>query len=159
MRRYSCGSVTLPTDRAVTCQLFATAASIMAWSIENPWDKSSIVLVPVPFTVESCKMQHCHFVYWWLDINNITTQKVALEGWHKTYIDKRCHLSWLRKFKVQLRCRAPKEFSTKLIFILVASPVLGTYGQIKDGQRQKHPFMSGGKKNHRNIETISVIRW
>lgn len=36
MRRYSCGSVMLPTDLAVTCQLLATADSMMACRMENP---------------------------------------------------------------------------------------------------------------------------
>ncbi len=36
MRRYSSGSTMLPTERAVTCQLFITADSMMACRMENP---------------------------------------------------------------------------------------------------------------------------
>lgn len=36
MRRYSMGSTMFPTERAVTCQLLATADSMMAWRMEKP---------------------------------------------------------------------------------------------------------------------------
>lgn len=36
MRLYSVGSTMFPTERAVTCQLLATADSMMAWRIANP---------------------------------------------------------------------------------------------------------------------------
>ena len=36
MRLYSVGSTMFPTERAVTCQLLATADSMMAWRIAKP---------------------------------------------------------------------------------------------------------------------------
>lgn len=36
MRLYSVGSTMFPTERAVTCQLLATADSMMAWRIVKP---------------------------------------------------------------------------------------------------------------------------
>lgn len=36
MRLYSVGSTMFPTERAVTCQLLATADSMMAWRMAKP---------------------------------------------------------------------------------------------------------------------------
>lgn len=53
-------SFMLPTDLAVTCQLFCTAASIMAWRMENPVGEEKIQ----PFKSRTKKKKHLILNVW-----------------------------------------------------------------------------------------------
>lgn len=55
MRRYSMGSTMFPTERAVTCQLLATADSMMAWRIKKPAGEEGEQLHHIPECPPWCK--------------------------------------------------------------------------------------------------------
>lgn len=112
MRLYSVGSTMFPTERAVTCQLLATADSMMAWRIANPGGtegrelhhttvfldfrahkKENVLRIPNSLCAEKKQKQgYCGFQQWFVTIYCHTECKLLTDNALLTCLNNTNHL-------------------------------------------------------------------